>query len=105
MKVDIESPGKGDDAGIAGAGWFVDLELEYGGGLAQAGFTGFQLTGPAGRNNVLPFPGTFSPGRDERLPGLAVLVSRMQAFSGPGTNLANLFNVTGVTDRKDDGSA
>lgn len=109
VKVDIESPSNGDNAGIAGAGWFVDLELEYDGGLAQAGFTGFQLTGPAGHNNVPPFAGTFSTGKDDRLPGLVVLVSTtngtLPGFSGPGTNLANLFNLTGVTDRDDDGSA
>ncbi|SDY91011.1 hypothetical protein SAMN05661080_04985 [Modestobacter sp. DSM 44400] len=109
VTVDIESPSNGDDAGVGGAGWFVDLDLEYEGGLAEAGFTGLQLTGPAGHNNVPPFPGTFSTGKDDRLPGLVVLVSTTNAtlpgFSGPGTNLANLFNLTGVTDRSDDGSA
>jgi hypothetical protein len=109
VTVDIETPSDGDNAGIAGAGWFVDLDLEYEGGLTQAGFTGLQLTGPAGHNDIPPFPGTFSPGRDDRLPGLVVLVSTTNAtlpgFSGPGTNLANLFNLTGVTDRDDDGSA
>lgn len=109
VEVDVESPSNGDNAGIAGAGWFVDLELEYNGGLAQAGFTGLQLTGPAGHNNIPPFPGTFSTGKDDRLPGLVVLVSTtngtLPGFSGPGTNLANLFNLTGVTDRDDDGSA
>jgi hypothetical protein len=109
VEVDIETPSNGDDAGIGGAGWFVDLDLDYAGGLAQAGFTGLQLTGPAGHNDIPPFPGTFSPGRDDRLPGLVVLVSTtnstLPGFSGPGTNLANLFNLTGVTDRDDDGSA
>ena len=59
--------------------------------------------GPAGHNSIAPFPGAFSTGRDDRLPGLIVLTSTTNAtlpgFSGPGTNLANLFNITGVTNR------
>ena len=107
--VDIEvfAPEHGDVAGIEGKGWFVDLKVDFPARtLAQAGFTGLQLTGPAGHNNVPPFPGTFSTGHDDRLPGLVVLVSTTNAnrpgFSGPGTNLANLFNITGVTNRSDD---
>lgn len=108
VDIDIEAPSSGDNAGIGGAGWFVDLEIDYEGkdALDQAGFTGFQLTGPAGHNNVPPFPGTFSSGQDDRLPGLVVLTSTTTSaapgFSGPGTNLANLFNLTGVTDRSKD---
>ena len=104
VDVEVLAPSGGDRAGIGGAGWFVDLEIDYPGsdGLARAGFSGFQLTGPAAHNNTAPFPGTFSPGRDDRLPGLVVLTSTTVAdrpsFSGPGTNLANLFNLTGVTD-------
>jgi hypothetical protein len=55
--------------------------------LEQAGFSGLQLTGPALHNNVPPFPGTFSPGQDDRMPGLVVLVSttndNLPGFSGP----------------------
>jgi hypothetical protein len=106
VTVDIKAPSRGDNAGLAGAAWIVDLALSFPGGptgLQKAGFTSPQLTGPGVHNNVPPFPGTFSPGRDDKLPGLVVLVSTTSAtapgFSGPGTNLANLFNVTGVTDR------
>ncbi|HEY9468446.1 MAG TPA: hypothetical protein VIQ76_02415, partial [Propionibacteriaceae bacterium] len=71
--------------------------------LQQAGFSGLQLTGPAGHNNIAPFPGTFSTGQDDRLPGLVVLTSTtnntLPGFAGPGTNLANLFNLTGITNR------
>jgi hypothetical protein len=56
-----------------------------------------------GHNNVPPFPGLFSTGKDDRLPGLVVLTSTtnntLPGFSGPGTNLANLFNLTGITNR------
>jgi hypothetical protein len=80
------------------------MEVDFlGFNLEQAGFSGFQLTGPGVHNNVPPFPGTFSTGRDDRLPGLVVLTSttndNLPGFSGPGTNLANLFNITGITNR------
>lgn len=111
VHVDIESPGRGDNAGTEGKGWFVDLDIDYPAsgrdGLAATGFTGLQLTGPdvspGKHNNVPPFPGTFSTGQDDRLPGLVVLASTtndtLPGFSGAGTNLANLFNLTGITNR------
>ncbi|PWU48918.1 hypothetical protein DLE60_04135 [Micromonospora globispora] len=83
-------------------GWIVNLSLRFPdgpNGLERAGFTAPQLTGPAGHNNIPPFPGTFSPGQDDRLPGLVVLVSTSTVGAGAGQNLANLFNLTGVTDR------
>ncbi|MFG3701736.1 hypothetical protein ACGF5C_28090 [Micromonospora sp. NPDC047620] len=101
VRVEVLTPRGGDNAGIGGRGWIVDLAVDYP-SLHAAGFSGLQLTGPAAHNNTAPFPGTFSPGRDDRLPGLVVLVSTTSAFSGPGTNLANLFNVTGVTNRDED---
>jgi hypothetical protein len=108
VDVDILSPRPGDRAGTAGAGWFVDVKVGFRDlSAAATGFTGTQLTGPAGHNNVPPFPGTFSPGADDHLPGLVVLSSTTSStqpgFSGPGTNLANLFNLTGVTDHSRDG--
>ncbi|MEV0704371.1 hypothetical protein AB0I53_41540 [Saccharopolyspora sp. NPDC050389] len=108
-KVEVFAPRNGDNAGTSGRGWFVDLAVDFRGqnGPARAGLSGLQLTGPAGHNNVPPFPGTFSPGKDDRLPGLVVLTSSTitnpeRKFAGPGTNLANLFNLTGLTDRADD---
>ncbi|GAA4689324.1 hypothetical protein [Nocardioides nanhaiensis] len=107
VDVEILAPGRGDNAGIAGAGWFVDLDIDFHDTtLAGTGFTANQLTGPAAHNNTAPFPGTFSTGTDDRMPGLVVLTSTtnstLPGFSGPGTNLANLFNLTGVTDRSKD---
>ncbi|WP_251804089.1 hypothetical protein [Paractinoplanes hotanensis] len=106
VSVDIKTPAHGDNAGAAGASWFVDLDIDYPGGptgLRRAGFTGPQLTGPAGHANIPPAPGSFSTGKDDHLPGLVVLTSTTNStiagFSGPGTNLANLFNITGVTNR------
>ena len=106
MKIEVFAPERHDNAGIEGKGWFVDMELSFPGGansLHRTGFTAFQLTGPAGHTNVPPFPGLFSTGHDDRNPGLVVLTSTTNSttpgFVGPGTNLANLFNITGVTNR------
>jgi hypothetical protein len=107
VHIEVRAPHRGDLAGIAGAAWMVDLNLEMEArSLPEAGFTAAQLSGPAGHNNIAPLPGTFSTGPDDRLPGLVVLLSTTNStrpgFSGPGTNLANLFNLTGVTNRDDD---
>ena len=106
VRIEVFAPERGSNAGANGFGWFVDMEVDFlGKNLHEAGFSGFQLTGPGVHNNVPPFPGTFSTGHDDRLPGLVVLVSTtnnsLPGFSGPGTNLANLFNVTGITNRDD----
>lgn len=102
VEIKMFAPEDGQRVGIGGRGWFVDLEIEYDASLAATGFTGFQLTGPAVHNNVAPFPGTFSLGKDDRLPGLVVLLSTTTVGAGSGQNIANLFNLTGVTDLSDD---
>jgi hypothetical protein len=104
VRIEVFAPERGANAGANGFGWFVDMEVDFlGMNLHQAGFSGLQLTGPAGHNNIAPFPGKFSTGQDDRLPGLVVLTSTtnntLPGFSGPGTNLANLFNLTGITNR------
>jgi hypothetical protein len=104
VQVEVFAPERGDNAGAGGFGWFVDMELTFHGkNLRQSGFTGLQLTGPGVHNNVAPFPGAFSTGRDDRTPGLVVMTSTTNStnpgFSGPGTNLANLFNLSGITNR------
>src|SRR6201997_3589228 len=95
VRIEVFAPERGANAGANGFGWFVDMEVDFlGMNLKQAGFSGLQLTGPAGHNNVPPFPGLFSPGHDDRLPGLVVLTSTTigsnvnPAFSRPGTQLA-----------------
>jgi hypothetical protein len=104
VRIEVFAPERGANAGANGFGWFVDMEVDFlGKNLQQAGFSGLQLTGPGVHNNVAPFPGTFSTGQDDRLPGLVVLTSTtnntLPGFAGPGTNLANLFNLTGITNR------
>lgn len=98
VQVEMFAPVQGDHAGIGGRGWFVDLALQFDTAIDKTGFNGFQLTGPAGHNNVAPFPGTFSAGADERTPGLIVLLSTTIVGAQSCQNVANLFNLTGVTD-------
>jgi len=108
VHVRLVAPRPGDRAGLGSKGWIVDLAVRFPGDLGSTGFTAEQLTGPGAHNTAPPFPGSFSAGPDDRLPGLIVLVSSTltqrpdgtpTGFSGPGQNLANLFNLTGVTDR------
>jgi len=98
VHVEMFAPVQGDHAGIGGKGWFVDLALQFDTAIDKTGFSAPQITGPAGHNNVAPFPGTFSAGADDRTPGLIVLVSTTIVGKGSCQNVANLFNLTGVTD-------
>lgn len=107
VSIEVFAPGDGDNAGVEGKGWFVDLEADFRFGpvgLRRSGFNGSQLTGPGAHADTAPFPGLFGPGQDEKFPGLVVLTSTTmtnpdRGFQGPGTNLAGLFNLTGITDR------
>lgn len=98
VEVKMFAPENDHRVGIGGRGWFIDLEIEFDTPLANTGFSDFQLTGPAGHNNIPPMPGTFSLGADDRLPGLIVLVSTTTVGAQSCQNVANLFNLTGVTD-------
>lgn len=98
VTVKMFAPVSGDHAGVGGRGWFIDLAIQYDTTLDKTGFSAFQLTGPAAHNNVAPFPGTFSAGADDRLPGLIVLASTTIVGAHSCQNIANLFNLTGVTD-------
>jgi hypothetical protein len=107
VNIEVFAPEEGANAGIAGTGWFVDMEVDFNTrNLAATGFNGLQLTGPGGHNNIPPAPGLFGVGHDDKMPGLVVLTSTtsstLPGFSGPGTNLAGLFNLTGVTNRNAD---
>src|SRR5215510_13656115 len=98
VKVEVFAPRPGDAAGEASKGFVVDLAAQYP-TLASSG-ADFQLTGPAAHQNLGPFPGAFSPGVDEKLPGLIVLLSTSTVGARNAQNLANLFNLTGFTNRK-----
>jgi hypothetical protein len=98
VNVTVFSPREGDAAGKGSKGFFVDLALRYP-SLAASG-ADFQLTGPAAHQNQAPFPGAFAAGVDEKLPGLIVLLSTTTIGARNAQNLANLFNLTGFTNRK-----
>jgi hypothetical protein len=98
VSVQVFSPSSGDAVGKASRGFFVDLAVRYP-SLAASG-ADLQLTGPTTHQNQAPFPGAFSPGVDEKLPGLIVLLSTSTIGARNAQNLANLFNLTGFTNRK-----
>jgi hypothetical protein len=97
VQVEVFSPRKGDVAGKQSKGFLVDLALRYP-SLAASG-ADFQLTGPTTHQNQAPFPGTFAPGVDEKVPGLIVLLSTASVGAKNAQNLANLFNLTGFTNQ------
>jgi len=98
VQVDVFSPREGDVAGKLSKGFFVDLAVRYP-SLAASG-ADFQLTGPTVHQNQAPFPGAFSAGVDEKVPGLIVLLSTTTVGAKNAQNLANLFNLTGFTNQK-----
>jgi hypothetical protein len=98
VQVEVFAPRTGDVAGRQSKGFFVDLALRYP-SLAASG-ADFQLTGPATHQNQAPFPGAFSPGVDEKVPGLIVLLSTTTIGAKNAQNLAGLFNLTGFTNQK-----
>ena len=98
IEVKMFAPKSGDRVGVGGFGWFIDLAIDFDATIDKTGFSGFQLTGPGAHNNVAPMPGSFSPGADDRLPGLIVLVSTTAVGAKSCKNIANLFNMTGVTN-------
>jgi hypothetical protein len=98
VNVAVFAPQKADVAGKDSKGFFVDLALRYP-SLASSG-ADFQLTGPGVHQNQPPFPGAFAAGVDEKVPGLIVLLSTTTIGARNAQNLANLFNLTGFTNRK-----
>jgi hypothetical protein len=85
-ELEVFTPRNGDLAGVAGKGFFVDLRARFDGDLASTGVS-IRTAPPGGAGAALDFP------------GLVVLLSTSTVGAGPGQNLANLFNIIGVTDR------
>jgi len=104
-EIELFAPDDGDRAGTDGVGWFVDIAVEFDGNLKSTGFKGNQLTGGGVHNNAPPFPGNFGVGADDKFPGLVVLISTTSpAIGGSCQNLADAFNLTGVTNRVEGGT-
>jgi hypothetical protein len=94
----VFSPGAGDDSGVAGANFVVDLSLD----ASKSEFNPL-LSEAAGYKPFFNDPAspTFHPGADPGAPGLVVLLSTTPdtvgtALQGPNTNLAGLFQINGV---------
>jgi hypothetical protein len=97
--VTVWVPRSGDVAGVETRGFVVDLSVRINGNLAQTG-SSLELTGPGAHQNTAPLPGTFGVGANaDHFPGLVVTLSSTKIGAGAGQNLANEFNITGVTDR------
>lgn len=97
--ITVFAPADGDVTGVNSAGTLVDLAIEFSGDLASTGAS-LELTGPGAHQNLAPFPGTFGLGADkDHFPGLVVMFSSTRVGSGPGHNLAGLFNIITVTNR------
>jgi len=97
VNVEVFEPRADDVAGKQSKGFLVDLALRYP-SLAASG-ADFQLTGPTTHQNQAPFPGSFSAGVDEKVPGLIVLLSTTTVGAKNAQNLAGLFNLTGFTNQ------
>jgi hypothetical protein len=100
VEIEIFAPEDGDHAGREGLGWFIDLAVVFPPmEIRRTGFAGEQLTGPGVHANAPPMPGAFAPGKDEKFAGLIVLLSTTTIGAESCQNLANLFNLTGVTNK------
>lgn len=98
--IEVFAPEKGYVSGLASRAFLVDMAIEFEGDLASTGVTP-ELTGPGPLANAGPFPGTFGLGANkDHFPGLVVLLSSTKVGAGPGQNLADLFNITTVTNQE-----
>ena len=102
-EIKVWVPRSGDVAGVGNKAFFIDMSIRYKhSDLLGAGFTTPQLTGPGAHQNLPPFPKTSGLGHDESIPNLVVLLDGTTVGAKQGQNLANLFELTGVTNREDD---
>lgn len=98
--LEVLVPRDGDVAGVESRGFLVHLIAHYNGDLASTGAS-VELTGAGAHTNAPPFPGSFGVGADaDHFPGLVALMSTTTLGVGPGQNIANLFNIITVTNRK-----
>ena len=84
LRATIFSPGASDVAGVGGKGFVVDLALD-----ATAGHNADLVGHP---RFIAPTDPAFKPGPNPAVPGLVVTLSTNKKH----TNLANLFQLTGV---------
>jgi hypothetical protein len=106
VDVSILSPGVGDLSGTNGTGFVVDILLQYNTSPSNAVPSPGQIEPtehplPKGLFNEPSGP-TYHPGSSVSSPGLVVTLSTTKnmsgtAFKGPSTNLAGLFQITGIS--------
>ena len=100
-EIKVWVPREGDVAGIGNKAFFVDMSIRYKhSDLLGAGFTSPQLTGPGAHQNLPPFPKPATIGHDESIPNLVVLLDGTIVGAKQGQNVAGLFELTGVTNRR-----
>ena len=98
--IEVFAPEEDYLAGLGSRALMVDMAIEFKGDLASTGVTP-ELTGPGAMMNAGPFPGTFGLGANrDHFPGLVVLLSSTRVGAGPGQNIADLFNITTVTNQE-----
>ncbi len=98
--IEVFAPEEDYLAGLGSRALMVDMAIEFKGDLASTGVTP-ELTGPGAMMNTGPFPGTFGLGANkDHFPGLVVLLSSTRIGAGPGQNVADLFNITTVTNQE-----
>ena len=103
-QIKIFTPGKGDVAGVGSRAFLVDMAIQFSTNLVGTGVTP-ELTGPGPLANAGPFPGTFSAGANkDHFPGLVVLLGSTTIGAGAGQNVANLFNISTITNQDASGT-
>lgn len=93
ISAQIFNPHNGDVVGVNGSGWVLDLLFDANSAIANS-----LISESAGYKSgfVSPTSPAFKPGPNSLIPGLVVLLNTTQTrapFSGPGTNLAGLFQI------------
>jgi len=108
-EVTVLSPGEGDVSGVNGTGFVIDVLLQYGTSLSSVSKQAKLNTVAGPTIDILPEPffndpssPSFHPGSLVSSPGLVVTLSTTKnvsgtPFQGPSTNLAGLFQVTGIS--------
>ena len=88
MDIEVFAPKSGDVTGIENRGFLVDLVVKFQETTPARTGAVLELTGPGPHANAAPFPGAFGAGKNDRFPGLIVLLSTTAIGTGPGRNLS-----------------
>ena len=95
LGITLFTPRAGEDVGIDGAGWMVDLVIANS-DLSANYFAPSNGYAPLYHDNFTD--PKFAPGVSKAVPGLVVLSNTSTLAGGANTNLANLFQINAVTN-------